>query len=60
METNPLVRLRYSDVIYGLRAERVIDPDEISDFAEAWNSASMFHRDPAGLDEVWLYRLTAP
>ena len=60
METDPLVRLGHSDVIYTLRAERVVDPDEISSFAEAWSSASIFHRDPAGLDEVWLYHLTAP
>jgi len=60
MQDNPLVRLRHSDVIYTLRAERVLDPDEISNFAEAWNDASIFHRDPAELDEVWLYYLTAP
>ena len=60
MQADPLVRLRMSDVIYTLRAERVVDPDEISRFGEAWNSASIFHRDPAGLDGVWLYRLTAP
>ena len=60
MEANPLVRLRHSDVIYTLRAERVLDPDEISAFAAVWNEASIFHRDPAELDEVWLYRLVAP
>lgn len=60
MEADPLVRLRHSDVIYVLRAERVLDPEEISNFAEVWNDASIFHRDPAELDGVWLYRLTAP
>jgi hypothetical protein len=60
MQANPLVRLRHFDAIYILRAERVLDPDEVSNFAEAWNDASMFHRDPAELDEVWLYHLTAP
>ena len=44
-------------VLYDLSAERVTDPDEIAVFAKAWTSQSMFRRDPAGLDEVWLYRL---
>ena len=60
MQANPLVRLRHSNVIYTLRAERVVDSDEISNFAVVWNDASMFHRDPAELDEVWLYHLIAP
>jgi hypothetical protein len=60
MEADPLVRLRHSDVVYTLRAERVLDSEEISNFAVDWNEASIFHRDPAELDEVWLYRLTAP
>jgi hypothetical protein len=60
MQANSLVRLRHFDMIYTLRAERVINPDEISAFSEVWNNASMFHRDPAELDQVWLYSLTAP
>lgn len=59
MEANPLVRLRISKVIYPLRAERVIDPDEISRFGKVWVSQSMFYRDPDELGEVWIYRLTA-
>jgi hypothetical protein len=60
MEANPLVRLRLADVVYTLHAERVSDAGEISEFAEVWNNASMFHRDPAELGEVWLYHLVAP
>ena len=59
MEANPVVRLRHADVVYTLQAERVSDAGEISEFAEVWNNASMFHRDPAELDEVWLYHLVA-
>jgi len=59
METDPLVRLRVEDVIYLLRAERVTDAEEILRFGEAWTSHSIFHRDPDGLEEVWLYRLAA-
>ena len=33
---NPLVRLRMDDVLYDLRAERVMDTDEIAAFAGAW------------------------
>ena len=57
MEVNPLVRLRISEALYALRAERVTDPGEISTFGKAWVSHSMFHRDPDELDEVWIYRL---
>jgi hypothetical protein len=60
MEVNPLVRLRLADVVYTLRAERVSDAVEISRFAEIWNNASMFHRDPLELDEVWLFQLVEP
>ena len=54
---NPLVRLRMDGVLYDLRAVRVTDSAEIAAFGEAWTSQSMFRRDPADLDEVWLYRL---
>jgi hypothetical protein len=57
MEVNPLVRLRISEALYALRAERVTDPGEVSTFGKAWVSHSMFHRDPDELDEVWIYRL---
>ena len=57
MSADPLVRLRMEGLLYDLRAERVTDPGEIAVFADAWTSQSMFRRDPAGLDEVWLYRL---
>jgi len=59
MEANPLVRLRVSEALYDLRAERVTDLSEISEFGEAWTSHSMFHRDPDELDQVWIYRLVA-
>ena len=57
MNANPLVRLRVDGVLYDLRAERVTDAGEISAFAEAWTSQSKFRRDPAGYEEVWIYRL---
>ncbi len=56
---DPRVRLRVGDAIYELRAERVTDEDEISRFAKAWTSQSLFRRDPTGLDRVYLYRLVA-
>lgn len=54
---DPRVRLRLAGVLYDLRANRVTDSAEIAAFAEAWTSQSLFRRDPAQLDEVWLYRL---
>ena len=57
--SNPLVRLRMDGALYDLRAERVMDADEIAAFAGAWTSQSMFRRDPTGLDEVWIYRLVS-
>ena len=57
MERDPLVRLRIDDGIYDLRAQRVVDGDEITAFAEAWTSQSFFRRDPLKYDEVWIYRL---
>lgn len=59
MDANPLVRLRVSGLLYDLRAERVTDATEIAEFGKAWTSRSMLHRDPAKLDEVWIYRLVA-
>ncbi len=60
MDADPRVRLRLSDALYSARAARVRDPREVSSFANAWKSSSMFHRDPAELEEVWLYRLLPP
>ncbi len=57
--SNPLVRLRLDGVLYDLRAERVMDADEIAAFAGAWTGQSMFRRDPTGLDEVWIYRMVS-
>jgi len=54
---NPQVKFRMDGALYDLRAERVENPAEIAEFGKAWTSQSMFRRDPAGLDEVWLYRL---
>ncbi len=59
MSVNPLVRLRLEGVLYDLRAERVTESSEISAFGEAWTGQSMFRRDPAELDQVWLYRLVS-
>ena len=56
---DPRVRLRVDGALYELRAERVTDADEITVFGEAWTSQSIFRRDPAGYDEVFIYRLVA-
>ena len=54
---NPDVRLRMDGVLYALRAQRVNDRAEIARFGKAWTGDSMFLRDPAQFDEVWVYRL---
>ena len=59
IEVNPAVRLRMKGVLYDLRAERVMDPAEISRFGQAWMSQSFFRRDPTEPDRVWLYRLVS-
>ncbi len=60
MAANSLVRLRMDGVIYLLRSVRVTDTAEIAAFGKAWTSRSMFSRDPAKLEEVWLYHLVSP
>lgn len=59
IESNPAVRLRAGGLIYPLRAERVVDADEIAAFGALWTAQGVFHRDPARLDPVWIYRLVA-
>jgi hypothetical protein len=59
MAVNPEVRLRMDGALYDLRAERVQDAAEITAFGKAWTDQSVFRRDPAELDEVWIYRLAA-
>jgi hypothetical protein len=59
MSEDPRVRLRLDDVIYDLRAERVTDAGEIRAFGRAWTRQSLFRRDPAGLEVVYLYRLVS-
>ena len=59
MTANPLVRLRLEGSLYDLRADRVTDDAEIAEFGKAWTDQSIFRRDPAELDEVWVYRLVA-
>ena len=59
IEEIPLVRIRVDETIYPVRAIRVIDNDEINDFAIQWSNRSVFQRDPVQFDEVWLYRLEA-
>lgn len=54
---NPLVRLRIDGALYELRAERVTDAVEIASFGKVWARQSMFLRDPAQFEEVWLYRM---
>jgi hypothetical protein len=56
---DPRVKARIDGVLYEMRAVRVGDEAEIARFGEAWTDQSMFRRDPAELDEVWLYRLVA-
>lgn len=59
MDADPNVRLRIEGDVYELRAERVTDADEIARFGKAWTSQSSFMRDPAELEEAWVYRLHA-
>ena len=59
MEADPRVRLNVDDSIYALRAERVTDKTVTAAFGEAWTSQGMFHRDPAELEVMWLYQLSA-
>jgi hypothetical protein len=54
---DPRVRLRLGGLLYELRAERVSDPAAIAAFGKAWTSQSVFRRDPAKLEQVWLFRL---
>ncbi|MAI25296.1 MAG: hypothetical protein CMN75_04610 [Spirochaeta sp.] len=54
---DPRVRLGLHGEVYDLRAERVTDASEIKRFGQAWTDQSMFRRDPAELDQVWLYQL---
>jgi hypothetical protein len=56
---NPNVRLRLSGMIYELQAQRVTSEAEIAEFGKAWTDQSMFRRDPADLEEVWVYRLAS-
>ena len=58
IELNPLVRFRVDDTIYPVRAERVTDDGEITEFAAQWAGRSVFQRDPMQFDEIWLYRLS--
>ena len=51
------VRLRIDGALYDLRAERVTDAVEIASFGKVWARQSMFLRDPAQFEEVWLYRM---
>ena len=53
------VRLRLKGHLYDVRAVRVSDPTAIARFGHAWTSQSIFRRDPAALDQLWLYRLVA-
>ena len=57
MGADPAVRLRIDGSVYAMRAERVSDTAEIARFGEAWTGQSMFRRDPAELDPVYVYRL---
>ena len=54
---NPLIRPRIDGALYEVRAERVTDAVEIASFGRVWAGQSMFLRDPAQFEEVWLYRM---
>jgi hypothetical protein len=54
---DPRVVIRMDDVLYPLTAERVTDVAEIARFGKVWTRQGYFHRDPADLGEVWVYRL---
>lgn len=56
---DPRVRLRMDGRLYDLRAERVLEPERIEAFAEAWTAQSYFRRDPRKYSEVFLYELVA-
>ena len=57
MDADPRVAIRLDGVIYALRAERVTSAAEIARFGAAWTSQGRFYRDPAELDQAWVYRL---
>jgi hypothetical protein len=57
MDSDPRVLIGLDGAIYPLRAERVTASAEIARFGKVWTSQSSFHRDPAGLDQAWVYRL---
>lgn len=57
MEADPQIVIRLDGVIYPLRSERVTSAAEIARFGAVWASQNSFHRDPAGLDQAWVYRL---
>ena len=57
IEQNPLVRISIEERIYPVRAVRVDDDAELTQFAAEWTSRSTFQRDPLQFEEVWLYRL---
>ncbi len=59
MLQDPRVRLRIRGVIYEMHADRVTEADETTRFAKAWTGQSIFRRDPAGLEEAFIYRLRA-
>jgi len=56
---NPDVKARLDGALYEMRAMRVTDDAEIARFGEAWTDQSFFRRDPAELEQVWMYRLVA-
>lgn len=51
------VRLRVDGGLYELYAERVTDERELAAFGKAWVEQSIFRRDPAELEQVFVYRL---
>jgi len=55
--TDPHIRLLLDGLLYDLRAERVTDPMQIENFADAWTGQSFFRRDPRHYAEVWIFEL---
>jgi hypothetical protein len=57
MDADPAVRLRVHGDVYELNATRVTAPSEIAAFGAEWTQQGAWARDPAKLDQVWIYRL---
>ncbi len=57
MEADPRVRFRLDGTIFELRARRVTNPAEVTNFGDAWTSHGFFHRHPNDLEIAYVYEL---